>query len=134
MVDKSQAVAEPSRNPSSETEARVLVVEDDRDLQDAIVGILQDEGIACHGTPDAWEAIDWMAVHEPKLVILDMMMPRMNGWEFLEHRKRDPRLGRIPVIVVTAAAQARLEQMPVDGILMKPVGRATLVNAVKRYL
>ena len=124
----------PDPTAAPEPAARVLVVEDDRDLQDAIIGILQDEGIPCHGTSDAWDAIDWMATHEPKLVILDMMMPRMNGWEFLEQRKHDARLSAIPVLVVTAAAQARLEKMPVEGILMKPVGRATLLNAVKRYL
>ena len=133
-MDEPETVSEAKGKPAPDTDARVLVIEDDRDLQDAILGILQDEGIPCHGSPDAWEAIDWMSAHEPKLVILDMMMPRMNGWEFLDHRKRDPRLSRIPVLVVTAAAQARLEKMPVDGILMKPVGRATLLNAVRRYL
>ena len=112
----------------------VLVVEDDRDLQDTIVGILEDEGIRCHGITNAWEAIDWIAAHDPRVVILDMMMPRMNGWEFLEHRKRDPKLAAVPVIVVTAAAQARVEKIPVEEVLVKPVGRTELVSSVRRYL
>ena len=85
------------------TESRVMVIEDDADLREAICLMLHYEGYEASGFSDAREAIRRIEDGLPSdVILLDLMMPVMNGWEFCDYRAASTALARVPVIVITA--------------------------------
>jgi CheY-like chemotaxis protein len=122
--------APPSSPPSGSR--TVLVVDDDQDLLDVTQFVLEGEGYGVATARNGEEALVLLrAGPPPALVLLDLMMPVMNGWEFLEARARDPALQAIPVLVLTASEP---EQVPgAVGILRKPFDLDDLIGAVDRY-
>jgi CheY-like chemotaxis protein len=113
----------------------LLVVEDDPDLVDLLQVILQDAGYRVATATDGLEALARVQAEMPSLILLDMRMPRMNGWEFAaEFRARWNR--SCPIVVVTAAENARLraEEVGADGWLEKPFELEDVVRAVERYV
>jgi CheY-like chemotaxis protein len=80
----------------------VLVVDDDPSVLRMIVSVLSREGYKIAEAKNGKEALKAMRAGEVQLVVLDLMMPVMNGWEVLEARAANPELQRIPVVVVTA--------------------------------
>jgi len=109
----------------------ILVVEDDDDVRQALKETLEDEGYLVESARHGAEALELLRAmsHEPCLVLLDMMMPVMDGWEFLDERRHDPRLSGIPVAVVSAA-----RDLPADvTCLKKPVSSDRLLDAVHAH-
>jgi DNA-binding response OmpR family regulator len=99
----------------------VLVVEDDPDLVALVEMLLVDEGYRVRTAPEGRAALAHVAEEMPALVLLDMRMPGMDGWEFArEFRARHGRAA--PIVVVTAAedARARAQEIDADGWLAKP--------------
>jgi CheY-like chemotaxis protein len=115
--------------------AQVLVVDDDQGVREAMTELLQIEGFAVIAAANGRDALELMKVENPSLVLLDLVMPVTNGWEFLRYRKAQPSLAKIPVIVTSAvidrAAGAQAEGA--DEVLLKPVNIEKLMNLVKRY-
>ncbi|MEP6768822.1 MAG: response regulator [Acidobacteriota bacterium] len=116
-----------------ESEPDVLIVEDDNELRDALCRALQAEGFVCHSVKDAWQALALIEEDgwTPRVIILDLMMPRMNGWEFLDRRKRSEDLRKIPVVVLSAADRRRTEHLGAEAVLRKPVRAAELVKVIR---
>ncbi len=116
-----------------ETSRFVLIVDDDPDLLDVTSFVIQSEGIAVETARNGQEALSVLrAGGLPGLVLLDLMMPVMNGWEFLAEVAKDPVLDAIPVVVLTAA-----EHTQVPGaaeVLTKPMDLAALLRVVERYV
>ena len=113
----------------------VLVVEDDPDLVDLMAVILQDAGYRVATATDGLAALARVEAEMPSLILLDMRMPRMNGWEFAgEFRARWDR--SCPIVVVTAAENARLraEEIGADGWLEKPFELEDVIRVVERHL
>jgi CheY-like chemotaxis protein len=113
----------------------VLVVEDDPDLVDLMAVILQDAGYRVATATDGFEALARVEAEMPSLILLDMRMPRMNGWEFAgEFRTRWDR--SCPIVVVTAAENARLraEEIGADGWLEKPFELEDVIRVVERHV
>jgi DNA-binding response OmpR family regulator len=113
----------------------VLVVEDDPDLLSLVEMILVDAGYRVRTARDGRAALARVGEEMPGLVLLDMRMPVMNGWEFArEFRARHDRAA--PIVVVTAAenARARAEEIDADGFLAKPFDLADVLSAVERHL
>jgi DNA-binding response OmpR family regulator len=113
----------------------VLVVEDDLDLVTLLEMILTDAGYAVRTAADGAQALESVAEAMPGLILLDMRMPVMNGWEFA--RAFAERYGRAaPIVVVTAAENARLraEEIGADGWLEKPFDLEAVLAAVARHL
>ena len=113
----------------------VLVVEDDPDLVALMEVILQDAGYRVATAADGYEALQRVEAEMPALILLDMRMPRMNGWEFAEEFRA--RWGRAcPIVVVTAAENARLraEEIGAEGWLEKPFDLEDVLRAVERHL
>jgi len=114
--------------------ARIAVIEDDADLRDAICLMLRLEGYAVCGFSDAKEAIrqieGGLAVD---LILLDLMMPIMTGWEFCEYRAESATLARVPVIVITAR-QHVTPPIGVSDVLLKPFDPDRLQDAIGRAL
>jgi CheY-like chemotaxis protein len=84
----------------------VLVVEDDQDVRTSLVQVLEGEGYVVSAAENGREALDMLRAPAqlPELILLDLMMPVMNGRHFLEEQSRDPRLAPIPVLVMTASS------------------------------
>ena len=119
----------------------ILLVEDDRDIREALAEALSDRGYdvtASFDGVDALEALERLKAMAtvPRLVLLDLMMPRMNGVELREVLTKTPEWSRIPVFVLTAdaRAQARAEALGVVGYLQKPVKLRELFEAVSALL
>lgn len=119
-----------------ESEPDVLIVEDDADLREALCRGLEAEGFVCHSVKDAWQALALIEEDgfRPRLILLDLMMPRMNGWEFLDRRKRSELLRKIPVVVLSAAEQPRTERLTAEAVLRKPVRAEELVDVIRALL
>ncbi|HEX9400922.1 MAG TPA: response regulator [Anaeromyxobacter sp.] len=112
----------------------VLVVDDDRDICEAVQTVLELEGYAVVMAGDGAEALARLrAGARPCLIILDLMMPNMNGIQFREQQQRDPELRDIPVVVLSGDGTAGMKAaaLGVEG-LRKPVELEVLLDAVQR--
>jgi len=112
----------------------ILLVEDDRDSREALAFILEEAGHTVASAGNGREALELLDEDEPPdLILLDLMMPVMNGWEFLGERKRRPRLASIPVMVLTAAAlDDKLRDFDVTYV-RKPVDGGQLVRRIGKF-
>jgi two-component system, chemotaxis family, chemotaxis protein CheY len=116
-----------------DTSKFVLVVDDDPSLLEVTSFVIESEGMAVKTAKNGEEALALLrAGRAPELVLLDLMMPVMNGWEFLEEIAKDPLLKVLPVVVLTAAA--RPEVPGVAGVLCKPMDLKALLRVVERYV
>jgi DNA-binding response OmpR family regulator len=118
-----------ARNTSRVT---LLVVEDDMAIRDALVDGLIDAGFTVHAAEDGAEAIQMMAAAKPDLVLLDMMMPRMTGWQVIDEMKEQPALREIPVVVVTAARYVGSVPMGYP-VWVKPLRLEPLTRSIRAY-
>jgi two-component system chemotaxis response regulator CheY len=111
----------------------VLIVDDDPNLLEVTRFVIESEGMAVETARNGQEALAFLRHHRlPGLVLLDLMMPVMSGWEFLSEVAKDPLLKAIPVVVLTAVEHA---QAPgAVGILRKPMDLGTLIRVVEHYL
>jgi CheY-like chemotaxis protein len=117
----------------------VLVVEDDAAISRAIVQVLEDEGYAVRTAADgraALAALQAPGVPFPCVILLDLMMPVMDGWTFRKAQLGDPTLAHIPVVLLTAGghADAKNELTRASGVLRKPVDLSQLLAAVSPFL
>jgi CheY-like chemotaxis protein len=111
----------------------ILLIEDDADLADAIVEVLQNEGYRICYAGDGKEALALLSQNRPPdLILLDLMMPNMNGWEFRAAQLRDPAIAKIPVIVLSATGE---RARPIDAamVLRKPVTLEVLLSALAKF-
>jgi CheY-like chemotaxis protein len=113
----------------------VLVVEDDFDLCDALVPILEYEGHRVVSAANGREALDRLqTMPRPSVILLDLMMPVMDGEQFRAEQLRDPSLASIPVVVLSAHAQAeeRAARIGAVACLRKPLDIDVLLDQVRR--
>ncbi len=119
-------------------QAHILVVEDDRDIREAVVEVLEEEGYGVSAAGDGAQALRVLdeSERQPDLILLDLMMPNMNGFEFRQHQLADARHATIPVAVLTADGQAvrKAEELHVNGLVQKPVKIEPLLDTVERLL
>ena len=109
----------------------LLVVEDSSLVRGGMKMLLEWEGFRVSGAADGREALERLRQPDrPHLILLDLSMPVLNGWQFLEEQRRDPELAAIPVLVVTGHG----EQAPpgVAGLLNKPFEPEQLLEAIRR--
>jgi CheY-like chemotaxis protein len=116
----------------------VMTVDDDADLQVSIVDVLEDKGFCPVVAADGLEALDLLrGGFRPSVILLDLRMPRMDGWKFRCEQNKDVALRDIPVVVTTAEpfneSEKRTEFGDV-GWLPKPFGLDALVTAVEKAL
>ena len=109
----------------------VLVVDDDSDIREAVAEVLAGEGYEVLGAGDGEEALTKCRAFHPSLVLLDLMMPGMNGWEFRAAQKRDPELADIPVVVLSALEQK--VAIDAEGFVRKPFELDELLALVRRH-
>lgn len=118
---------------------RILCIEDEAEMIDLIRLILGRRGFDVHGAAGGVEGIKVVKETHPDLVLLDLMMPDMDGWEVYQQMKADESTKNIPVIVVTAKAQnidkvLGLHIAKVDDYITKPFGPQELLASVEKIL
>jgi CheY-like chemotaxis protein len=119
-----------------ETKSPVLVVEDDADIRDMISQILEFEGYPVRTASDGSDALEQIRDGgRPGLILLDLMMPVMTGWQFRAAQLEDPALADIPVVVISGdgTVAAKAGAMNAAGFLRKPVDLTTLLETVGRF-
>ena len=110
----------------------ILVVEDDPDLREAVRLVLETEGYGVRTAGHGIEALDDLRHHpKPCLIVLDLMMPVMNGWEFLNELRNDKTLPDVCVVVTSAAQGGSLPD--VTEVLAKPYTIDRLLRIVRRH-
>jgi signal transduction histidine kinase len=113
----------------------LLIIEDDGDIREALAGLLAMEGFQVNGCSNGREALDWLRVSpKPDLILLDLMMPVMDGWQFRVVQKDDPELATIPVLALSADSTAKAAAIDAEAYLKKPVDYDTLVETIDRLL
>ncbi len=117
------------------THGPIFVVDDDDSIRETLTEILNDQGYSAVGFENGREALRSLEGHEtPCLILLDLMMPVMDGWQFLRERAKSERLQTIPVVVVTAAASPdRTALAAATAVLPKPVPFEELFQLIATY-
>ena len=116
------------------TRCTVFVVEDDVDTRDMLGRFLELEGFEVELASNGKQALERLSagVH-PCVILLDLMMPVMDGWQFRREQVRDRELAEIPVIVVSAAGRERIAEIDANAYLTKPVDLEQLLERVSQY-
>lgn len=111
----------------------ILIVEDDDDIRNALTDLLQEEGYHTEAAVNGRDALEKLGeISKPCLVLLDMMMPIMNGRQFLDEIMKDSQLAPIPVLIVSAIADKANTEGSV-GFLKKPIDIDVVLNVVAQY-
>lgn len=115
---------------------RVLIVEDEPHIVELLSFILDVEGFEVAAATDGEAAMQTLQRDRPDVVVLDLMLPRKNGFEVLKQIKADPQLKSIPIIVLTAKGQAQdrrlAEEMGVDSFMTKPFANRDVIDEIRR--
>lgn len=114
----------------------VMVVDDDRDIREALSEVLEDEGYHVVTAEHGLAALERLRSGSPRpcLILLDLMMPTMDGRQFRSEQRQSPELAAIPTVVLSAFTHVEKEPIAQDaaGVLKKPVQLATLLATVNR--
>ena len=118
---------------------RILCIDDEPEMIDLIRLILNRRGFEVKGAGGGIDGLEMVRTEQPDLVLLDLMMPDMDGWEVYQQMKADDKTRSIPVIVVTAKAQSidkvlGLHIAKVDDYISKPFSPQELLTSVERVL
>ncbi len=112
-----------------------MIVEDDPDIREVLSQVLEFEGYSVCGAENGSDALDILrAGTKPNLIILDLMMPVMDGWQFRAEQKQDPGWAAIPVVILSADGNVYQKAATIGavGYLKKPVELETLIDTVSR--
>lgn len=130
---------QPHRSPRSKRIAdvdrkRILVIDDDLPLRGMLAAALRQHGFQVLLAGDGAEGQRALNIHNPHVVLLDLAMPEVNGWDFLQRLQETGRLGKIPIIVVSAHLRVDPQavlQMGVSAILPKPFNLPELIDLIE---
>lgn len=118
--------------------ARILIAEDEANIVEALRFLLHRAGYFVEHVDDGARALERVRAAQPDLLILDVMLPRQNGFEILKAVRRDRQTAELPVIMLTAKGQSHdrrtAEDIGVDVFLTKPFSNAEVVDHVKRLV
>ena len=134
--------AEPDHSSVSENEKRlgdvekkrVLVIDDDLPLRGMLAAALRQHGFQVLLAGDGAEGQRALTIHHPDVVLLDLAMPDVNGWDFLQRLQETGHLGKVPIIVVSAHVRVEpqaLLQMGVAAIVPKPFNLSDLLDVIE---
>jgi len=117
---------------------RILLVEDDYEIREVMRVLLVGEGYEVTVAANGREALERLsppiASDAPDVIILDLLMPVMDGWQFLAARRGTPAIAAIPVVVMTADRKAKVDAIDVQASLPKPFSVTVLIETLSRML
>jgi CheY-like chemotaxis protein len=128
--------AHPNKVVSLPVESkRVLVVDDDLYLSEIISDVLQAEGHITRRAGNGLEALEQIRAEKPQLILLDLMMPVMNGWELADNLRSTPEWSDIPIVIITANYHADRKQqvLGAKAVITKPFDIDRLVEVVDQF-
>jgi CheY-like chemotaxis protein len=117
--------------------ADVLVVDDEADIRDCLAALLKRDHHSVATAADGAQALEYLRRHpRPRLILLDLAMPGMDGWDFLHARQRRPRLRRVPVVVFSAAPADLAPEalaLGVAAVFQKPIDLPAVLEVARRH-
>ncbi len=114
--------------------ATVLIVEDDPDTREMLGKFLELEGFHVETAANGQVALDKLENGvKACVIVLDLMMPVMDGWQFRRRQSEDARIAKIPTIIVSAAGRDRMAQVSADAYLAKPIDMDELLTRVSEF-
>jgi CheY-like chemotaxis protein len=120
--------------PTHSDHCPVLIVEDDADLREMMAQLLSLEGYRAETASNGREALRYLERGDPPdVILLDLMMPIMDGWEFRRRQVQDPQLAHVPVVVLSALDPARAADLGGTAFLKKPLDFDRLLELVRRF-
>jgi len=117
----------------------ILIVDDDNDVRTALSELLEEEGFTVAGATNGREALAHLRagrIH-PAVILLDLMMPGMDGWDFRSEQMRDPKLAQVPVVVVSASGfshESIRTQFRPAAYVEKPIERNALLGVIRELV
>ncbi|HEX4802185.1 MAG TPA: response regulator [Myxococcaceae bacterium] len=114
-------------------EAKILVVEDDDDIRDSLKELLEEEGYQVDTAANGEQALNRLRGEAPQLILLDLMMPVMDGWEFQRQLRNSPSLSGVPIIVISASKFSR-EPLNAAAFIPKPLDAGVLLETIESFL
>lgn len=115
----------------------ILIIDDDFGIRDSLSQLLNDEGFRVTSAADGEEALNFLLQNpnHPCLILLDLMMPGVNGWEFRRQQKQNPMLASIPIAIISADRdlKAHAVALEADEYIDKPIDADVLFQVVGRY-
>lgn len=116
------------------TDKNILVIEDDQEIRSVLQFALELEGYKVATAIHGQDALNQLRQTDslPHLILLDLMMPVMDGWQFLAIKKQEPRLANLPVLVVSAAGD-RAKNFEASGYIKKPIELDFLLESIKQH-
>ncbi len=129
----------PTLRENMDSDGRILLVEDDDALRQVLAEVLADEGFRVDAAANGQVALDHLkrAGVSPDLILLDLVMPVMDGWAFRSAQRADARLAHIPTVILSASFppdSPRMRSLGADVVLSKPVSIDRLMRAVRRLV
>jgi CheY-like chemotaxis protein len=120
---------------STATSADVLIVDDDQDISDILSEILSSAGHSVITARNGAEALEKLKSVKPSLILLDLNMPVMDGFEFRRLQRLDPAVAQVPTVVMSALYQMRerIAHLAVDDALEKPIALERLLQVVGHF-
>ncbi len=110
----------------------ILIVDDDLDIRQLFQLFLEDAGFVTYSASNGEEALKLLAqIPKPSLIILDLQMPVMNGWDFAKRLSEDPLFSKIPIIATTASDDSR--GLKCEDFVRKPLDLFSLLPTIKHY-
>lgn len=121
--------------PDRQNMGAVLVVEDNLELREATTAAIEALGVRAIGVENGVQGLEQLKdlEHQPSMVLLDLMMPEMNGWRFLAEVERDGRIPRLPIFVLSSVADDCPRLPLVTGYIQKPLSLRRLESLVKQH-
>jgi two-component system response regulator VicR len=112
---------------------KILVIEDEKDIADLVKLVLETENFEVEAVLDAEAAYAKVKEYKPDAILLDLAMPKIDGWEVFKEIRKDPEFAETPIAIVTAKSQAfdamvGLHVMKADAYITKPFGKQELID------
>jgi CheY-like chemotaxis protein len=127
-------MSQPTAHTSPYEHCPVLIVEDDADLREMMAQLLLLEGFRTETVANGREALQYLQKGDrPDVILLDLMMPVRDGWEFRRRQLADPALSRVPVVVLSALDPSRAADLDGAAFLKKPLDFDRLLELVRRF-
>ena len=135
-IDKGKSTLYQEDMDTRESLKTVLVIDDDKDIRGAVQDLLELEGYSVVTASNGEEGFKVLKGLTPNVILLDVRMPVMDGWEFIEVQRLDPKLSKIPLFVFCAGdkIESRPPGIEATGFLSKPIDSDDLLDSIRPYL
>lgn len=117
------------------TNNTILLIEDDDSIREITQELLESEGYGVATAANGKAALELLQSMPtlPCLILLDLMMPVMDGWQFMEKKRIDPKLNAIPVVAFSALEERKITAARTDDVIRKPINPDVMIKVIKKY-